>query len=187
MEVATGASLVVGVRDLGVPEQRLALSYKGSRVLDDGVIVGWRRAERNLPCQRLDGTVAGLSLTAFKVVLLGRMRSLSFQPSPTDLAAAEAATREIGVAELAARRLGELSGWHQAGGLTTIAVLHDLNAAARFAARVAVLHAGQLVGTGLPGDVLCPAMLEPAFAVRVAIDQGSDGYPVVLPLRAIRP
>ena len=41
--------------------------------------------------------------------------------------------------------------------------------------------------SGLPGDVLCPAMLEPAFAVRVAIDQGSDGHPVVLPLQAIRP
>lgn len=174
-------------------------------------------------------TGARVALTAFEVVLLGRMRSLAFRPGPADLAAAEAAMREIGVADLAARRIGELSGGqrqmvllaqvlagnprvllldeptgaldiaHQlhvldllrtatrARGLTTIAVLHDLNAAARFADRVAVLHTGRLVGTGLPGDVLCPAMLEPAFAVRVAIDQGSDGHPVVLPLRAIRP
>lgn len=174
-------------------------------------------------------TGARVALTAFEVVLLGRMRSLAFRPGPADLAAAEAAMAEIGVGDLAARRIGELSGGqrqmvllsqvlagnprvllldeptgsldiaHQlhvldllrtatrARGLTTIAVLHDLNAAARFADQVAVLHAGRLVGTGLPGDVLCPAMLEPAFAVRVAIDQGSDGHPVVLPLRAIRP
>lgn len=174
-------------------------------------------------------TGARVALTAFEVVLLGRMRSLAFRPGPTDLAAAEAAMAEIGVGDLAARRIGELSGGqrqmvllsqvlagnprvllldeptgsldiaHQlhvldllrtatrARGLTTIVVLHDLNAAARFADQVAVLHAGRLVGTGLPGDVLCPAMLEPAFAVRVAIDQGSDGHPVVLPLRAIRP
>lgn len=144
------------------------------------------------------------------------------------MATADAATTEIGVANLAGRRIGELSGGqrqmvllaqvlagntrvlllaeptgaldiaHQlpvldllrtatrARGLTTVAVLHDLNAAARFADRAAVLHAGQPVGIGLPGDVLCPAMLEPAFAVRVAIDQGSDGHPVVLPLWAIR-
>lgn len=54
------------------------------------------------------------------------------------------------------------------------------------AGRLAVMHAGRLVGAGLPGEVLCPAMLEPAFAVRVAVDQGSDGFPVVLPLRAIQ-
>ena len=172
-------------------------------------------------------TGARVALTAFEVVLLGRMRSLALRPGHADLAAAEAAMAEIGVVDLAGRRIGELSGGqrqmvllaqvlagdprvllldeptgaldiaHQlhvldllrtstrARDLTTIAVLHDLNAAARFADGVAVMHAGRLVGTGLPGDVLCPAMLEPAFGVRVAVDQGSDGHPVVLPLRAI--
>lgn len=174
-----------------------------------------------------DGSLR-VALTAFEVVLLGRMRSLSFRVGSADLAAAEAAMEEIGVADLARRRIGELSGGQRqmvllaqvlAGnpsillldeptsaldiahqlhvldllctvtrrrGLTTIAVLHDLNAAARFADRLAVMHAGRLVGTGLPRDILCPAMLEPAFRVRVAVDQGSDGHPVVLPLRAIR-
>ena len=136
---------------------------------------------------------------------------------------------EIGVAELAPRRIGELSGGqrqmvllaqvlagdprvllldeptsaldiaHQlhvlellrtatrARGLTTIAVLHDLNAAARFADRLAMMHEGRMVGSGMPADILCPAVLQPAFAVTVAVDHGSDGHPVVLPLRAIRP
>ena len=170
-----------------------------------------------------------VALTAFEVVLLGRMRSLSFRVGPADLQAAEAAMAEIGVAELAPRRIGELSGGqrqmvllaqvlagdprvllldeptsaldiaHQlhvldllrtatrARKLTTIAVLHDLNAAARFADRLAMMDGGRLVGCGLPPDILCPAVLEPAFAVRVAVDRGSDGHPVVLPLRAIRP
>ena len=170
-----------------------------------------------------------VALTAFEVVLLGRMRSLSFRVGRADLEAAEAAMAEIGVAELAPRRIGELSGGqrqmvllaqvlagdprvllldeptsaldiaHQlhvlellrtatrARGLTTIAVLHDLNAAARFADRLAMMHEGRMVGSGIPADILCPAVLQPAFAVTVAVDHGSDGHPVVLPLRAIRP
>ena len=173
------------------------------------------------------GTRAALS--AFEVVLLGRMRSLSFRVGAADLRAAEAAMAEIGVADLARRRVGELSGGQRqmvllaqvlAGDprvllldeptsaldiahqlhvldllrtatrtrrLTTIAVLHDLNAAARFADRLAMMDAGRLVGCGLPSDILCPRVLEPAFAVTVAVDRGSDGHPVVLPLRAIRP
>jgi hypothetical protein len=42
------------------------------------------------------------------------------------------------------------------------------------------------VGVGSPCEIFAPAMLEPTFDVRVAVDQGSDGHPVVLPLRAIR-
>jgi iron complex transport system ATP-binding protein len=172
------------------------------------------------------GVRAGL--TSFEVVLLGRIRALGLRAAARDLAAAEAAMVELGVADLAARRIGELSGGqrqmvllaqvlaagprvllldeptsaldiaHQlhvldvlrgvtrARGLTTIAVMHDLNAAARFCDRVAMLNRGRLVGVGSPCEIFAPAMLEPTFDVRVAVDQGSDGHPVVLPLRAIR-
>ena len=169
------------------------------------------------------------ALTAFQVVLLGRMRSLSLRVGETDLVAAERAMTEIGVADLASRRIGELSGGqrqmvllaqvlaanprvllldeptsaldiaHQLHvlavlrditrlrGLTTIAILHDLNAAARFADRLALLDRGRLLGIGRPTDILCPDSLRTAFAAHVAVDAGSDGHPVVLPLRAVLP
>ena len=165
------------------------------------------------------------ALSAFEVVLLGRLRSLTMRVDPRDLHAAEAAMVEIGVADLARRRIGELSGGqrqlvmiaqvlaadpavllldeptsaldiaHQLHvlalvreitrrrGLTTIAILHDLNATARFADRIGLLHRGELIGLGAPEEILRPAMLRRAFGVEVAVDAGSDGYPTVLPLR----
>jgi iron complex transport system ATP-binding protein len=65
-------------------------------------------------------------------------------------------------------------------------VLHDLNAAARFADRVALMHSGRLEGVGLPTDILHPVTLGSAFDGHVVVGQGSDGHPVVLPLRTRR-
>jgi len=172
-------------------------------------------------------TASRAVLTAFEVVLLGRMRSLSFRVAQPDLEAAEAAMAEVGVADLASRRIGTLSGGqrqlvfiaqvlagnprallldeptsaldiaHQLAvlallrditrrrGLTTIAVLHDLNAAARFADRLALLQGGRLVGIGRPDDILTEERMRHTFDVEVAIDAGSDGHPMVLPLRAV--
>ena len=166
------------------------------------------------------------ALTAFEVVLLGRLRSLTFRVGERDLAAARAALAELGVADLAPRRIGELSGGqrqlvflaqvlaadpkvllldeptsaldiaHQLQvlgllrdatarrGLTTVAVLHDLNAAARFADRIALMRAGRLVGLGRPAEVLTAPVLRDAYGVDVCVLAGPDGHPVVLPLRA---
>ncbi len=166
------------------------------------------------------------ALTVFEVVLLGRLRSLTLRVGAEDLAAAGAALAEIGIGDLAVRRIGALSGGqrqmvllaqvlagdprallldeptsaldiahqlHVLGllrdatrrrGLTTIVVLHDLNAAARFADRVALLVDGRLTAVGTPAEILRPAALGSAFDVDVAVDDGSDGHPVVLPLRA---
>ncbi len=44
-------------------------------------------------------------------------------------------------------------------GLTVVAALHDLNLAARYARRVAVLHRGRLVADGPPRSVLSPSLL----------------------------
>ena len=165
------------------------------------------------------------ALTAFEVVLLGRLRSLAFRVGDRDLLAAQAALAELGVADLASRRIGELSGGqrqlvflaqvlasdpeallldeptsaldiaHQLHvlallraatarrGLATVAVLHDLNAAARFADRIALMRAGRLVGLGRPAEVLVAPVLRDAYGVDVCVLAGPDGHPVVLPLR----
>lgn len=165
-------------------------------------------------------------LTAFELVLLGRLRHLGLQVATADLAAAEAAMAEIGIAHLAGQRIATLSGGqrqmvflaqvlaagpamllldeptsaldiahqlHVLGliraatrrrGLVTIAVLHDLNAAARFADRLMLLHQGRLLGIGTPAEILTPALLRQVFGVEAAVLTGPDGAPVVIPLRA---
>jgi ABC-type hemin transport system ATPase subunit len=56
----------------------------------------------------------------------------------------------------------------------------------QFADRVALMHSGRLEGVGLPTDILHPVTLGSAFDGHVVVDQGPDGHPVVLPLRARR-
>ena len=169
--------------------------------------------------------VVRAGLSAFEVVLLGRLRSLTFRVGAPDLEAARAAMAELGIGGLAAQRIGELSGGqrqlvfmaqvlasnprallldeptsaldiaHQLHlldvlraatvrrGLTTIAVLHDLNAAARFADRIALMKAGRLIAHGTPADVLDGSLLRSAFGIEVSVQPGPDRCPVIVPLR----
>ncbi|MFC4427833.1 ABC transporter ATP-binding protein [Deinococcus navajonensis] len=55
-----------------------------------------------------------------------------------------------------------------AGGLGVVAVLHDLNLAAR-ADRVVLLHQGQVLAAGPPATVLTPAHLHEAYGVQVLV------------------
>ena len=57
-------------------------------------------------------------------------------------------------------------------GLAVLAVLHDLNLAARYADQVWLMHEGRLVATGPRQQVMIPQVLEPVYGLR---------------LRAIRP
>jgi iron complex transport system ATP-binding protein len=60
-------------------------------------------------------------------------------------------------------------------GLTVIAVLHDLNLAAAFAPRVAVLDGGRVVADGAPGEVLSPDLVRRVFGVQVDEARTEDG------------
>jgi iron complex transport system ATP-binding protein len=63
--------------------------------------------------------------------------------------------------------LQRLRALHASRGLTVLAVLHDLNLAAAFAPRVAVLHEGRVAADGAPEAVLTPELIGRTFGVRV--------------------
>jgi iron complex transport system ATP-binding protein len=60
-------------------------------------------------------------------------------------------------------------------GLTVLAVLHDLNLAAAFAPRVAVLDEGRVVADGPPAEVLTPDLVGRVFGVPVDEARTDDG------------
>ena len=67
--------------------------------------------------------------------------------------------------------------------LTVVMALHDLSQAARFADRVALLHAGRIVADGAPSAVLRPATIADVFGVEVEIVTTPAGVPAVVPVR----
>lgn len=81
--------------------------------------------------------------------------------------------------------LGLVRGLTRDRGLVTLVALHDLNAAARFADRVAVLREGRLHDAGPARAVLSEAMLAAVYGVAAAVTEGADGAPSILPLHAL--
>ncbi len=68
-------------------------------------------------------------------------------------------------------------------GAGVLAVLHDLNHAAQYADRVAVLAGGRLVACGPPRDVLTPAVVRCAFGITVMVtDHPCLACPLVVPV-----
>ena len=72
-------------------------------------------------------------------------------------------------------QLGLLELVRQQQGLTVVAALHDLNHAAMFCDRIAVMHQGRMVVTGPPIDVLTPDLIAEVFGVDAEIEQSIDG------------
>ncbi|GAA5514484.1 hemin import ATP-binding protein HmuV [Deinococcus carri] len=66
-----------------------------------------------------------------------------------------------------------------AGGLGVVAVLHDLNLAAR-ADRLLLLCGGRVLAQGTPDEVLTPAHLHAAYGLRVRVLH-DEGRPLILP------
>jgi len=72
-------------------------------------------------------------------------------------------------------------------GLTVISAMHDLGSAGRFADRLALLHHGELVAHGPPGEVLTEPILSRYYQTPVEVLRSADGTAVVVPLRTARP
>lgn len=80
--------------------------------------------------------------------------------------------------------MGVLSDLRDAG-VGVIAVLHDLNLAARYADRVALMSSGRLAACGSPDDVLRADLLTEIYGYPVAVEQHPLlDCPLILPLRS---
>lgn len=72
---------------------------------------------------------------------------------------------------------------HEEQGRTVVAVLHDLNLAARYADHLVVLREGAVLDQGHPGDVLTPDLLDRAFGLRAqVVPDPASGRPWVIPI-----
>ena len=68
-------------------------------------------------------------------------------------------------------------------GKTIVAVLHDLNQAARYADHLIVMRDGQIVTTGVPADVITPELMEQVFGLRcLVVPDPVTQTPSVVPL-----
>lgn len=68
-------------------------------------------------------------------------------------------------------------------GLTTVAVLHDINFAARYADSIAVIRDGEVYDHGAPRDVLTQEMIRDVYGVEAEVDVVSLGNVRVDPIR----
>ena len=70
-----------------------------------------------------------------------------------------------------------------ASGLAIVAVLHDINLAARFANRIMILEAGSIRAIGAPDDVLRPDVLRSVYGIDVSVVRHPEAdCPLILPI-----
>ena len=79
-----------------------------------------------------------------------------------------------------------LSSLKKERGMTIIAVIHDLNLAARFADKIIVLRDGRVISQGSPKDVINPTNLAEGFNILArVIEDPVAKTPVVVPIRQL--
>lgn len=71
---------------------------------------------------------------------------------------------------------------HEEQGRTLVAVLHDLNHAARYATHLIALREGEVIAEGAPGEIVTAGLVEEVFGLRCqVIDDPETGTPLVVP------
>jgi len=83
---------------------------QGRICVDDTDLVSLSRCERARRIAYLPQITATAQVTVFEAVLLGRLPHLGLQPSEHDLVMVDAIIRDLGLAPLSGRRVGQLSG-----------------------------------------------------------------------------
>nr|WP_253259655.1 ABC transporter ATP-binding protein [Subtercola boreus] len=70
-------------------------------------------------------------------------------------------------------------------GHSLVAVLHDLNQAARYATHLVAMKDGRVVREGAPNDIVTAELVEHVFGLRCRIiEDPESGTPLVIPLRS---
>ncbi|NLG20094.1 MAG: ABC transporter ATP-binding protein [Actinomycetales bacterium] len=70
---------------------------------------------------------------------------------------------------------------NRGAGRTVVAVLHDINHAARYASHLIVMHEGQIVAQGAPADVITAPLLAQVFGIDATIiEDPLNGGPLVI-------
>ncbi|MGW5336544.1 ABC transporter ATP-binding protein [Streptomyces bauhiniae] len=71
---------------------------------------------------------------------------------------------------------------HETQGRTLVAVLHDLNHAARYATHLIALRGGEVIAEGAPDEIVTADLVERVFGLRCqVIDDPETGTPLVVP------
>jgi iron complex transport system ATP-binding protein len=71
---------------------------------------------------------------------------------------------------------------HERRGRTLVAVLHDLNQAARYATHLIAMRDGRIQAQGPPGEIITAELVEHVFGVRCRIiEDPESGTPLVVP------
>lgn len=71
---------------------------------------------------------------------------------------------------------------HETQGRTLVAVLHDLNHAARYATHLIAMREGAVVAEGAPGDIVTAELVEEVFGMRCqVIEDPESGTPLIVP------
>lgn len=79
-----------------------------------------------------------------------------------------------------------LSSLKRERGMTIIAVIHDLNLAARFADQVVIMKQGKILAQGSPREVINPTTLAGAFNILARVIEDPVGKtPLVVPIRQL--
>lgn len=70
--------------------------------------------------------------------------------------------------------------------MITLAVLHDINFAARYADEMVILKAGSIYSSGAPSKVITEEMIRDVYGVNAVVKKGPQGHPEVSPIGSIR-
>jgi iron complex transport system ATP-binding protein len=71
---------------------------------------------------------------------------------------------------------------HEEQGRTLVAVLHDLNHAARYATHLIAMRGGEVVAEGAPGEIVTADLVERVFGLPCrVIDDPETGTPLIVP------